>query len=501
MPLSPGLRLDYFSDINSDNHPQKDLPESITHSDDLLQLYKPSIPNPSMRIAVPTRGVFAESVMGNCNSCETIDENRNWRYWEHPLPDTPTAIQPVSTDSRHQAPTSLAPAMATPAVHQDATGVDNAPTPTDLAKAIIAIATGSPFPDARGLPGTQQAAREALMQSYATTTKFGEMATSLNMKQHEIAGDIVKAVVSYYTGVPIPPGSSGSSQSGRELKESINRDAASGRISSEEANAAISKINDAMLSELTGGKPTSPLDKPEITSAIGAAAERGAPFSVSKGDTKVDVGQRTQTGPVSTQSRWPWPFRLFQPTPAEASPTPSPTPTPAQTDLFKAMWSSLENERSDADVYGHHQQFLIDQRAGKEHMNMCATRLSLALHEAGAGKVFSNWSKDIVKDPKGRKLIASVEHLMELLEQRLGKPIRLSKQDARDFIHSPVLVGTQGIIAFKNYWQRDENDAFTGDHITLWNGRTTFNFNGGKITPQIYFWPISHLSNFINRHG
>ena len=132
-------------------------------------------------------------------------------------------------------------------------------------------------------------------------------------------------------------------------------------------------------------------------------------------------------------------------------------------------------------------------------MNMCATRMSLALHEAGAGKIFSNWSKDIVHDSQGRKLIASVEYLMELLEQRLGQPIPLSKQDARDFRHSPVLVETQGIIAFKNYWQRSQNDAFTGDHITLWDGSTTA--DGGENTPQIYFWPLSRLSNFISRQA
>lgn len=495
MPLSPGLRLDYFSDITG-RHDEEELDPNSSSDDLLLQLYKPSIPNPSMRIAVPTRGVFAESVMGSCNSCEAIDDARNWRYWEHPLPDEPTQIDPLSTSTRNQTPSNMTPKMESSAVTQERTNIGDAPSSIDLlAKAIIAIAGGSPFPDARGLPGTQQIAREALSQSYAATTKFGEMATDLNMKQQEIAGDIVKAVVSYYTGVPISPSSSGSSGSGSKLKESINRDAASGRISTEDAKDAIGKVNDAMIAGLTGDKPTSPLDKPEITSAIGAAAERGAPFSVSKGDTKVDVGQRSGQAAPTEQSRWPWPFRLLQPSVAEAKP-PAHAPKPAEGTVFEKMWQSLGVALVDSDVYSD-QTFLKQQRAGSPHMNMCATRMSIAFHDAGVGMIFNEWSKRIVHHRDGRKLIASVEDLMELLENRLGPPIVLTKSEARNYLQSPLIAQTQGIIAFKNYWQRNSNDKFTGDHITLWNGDSTA--QGGASNAQICFWPIMRLTNFVNR--
>src|SRR4029078_7716674 len=46
---------------------------------DLLAHYAPSTPIPPMRISLPTRGVFAEAVMGACNSCEEKDETRFWR--------------------------------------------------------------------------------------------------------------------------------------------------------------------------------------------------------------------------------------------------------------------------------------------------------------------------------------------------------------------------------------------------------------------------------------
>ncbi|MGD8828743.1 MAG: hypothetical protein PVG21_08575, partial [Gammaproteobacteria bacterium] len=71
------------------------------HPVDLLEHYAPDTPIPPMRVAVPTKGVFAEAVMGQCNSCETEDDTRFWRWSEEPCPgDGPPAIQPVSTESR-----------------------------------------------------------------------------------------------------------------------------------------------------------------------------------------------------------------------------------------------------------------------------------------------------------------------------------------------------------------------------------------------------------------
>ena len=42
--------------------------------------------NDPVRISLPTKGVYAESVMGKCNACEEKDESRFWR-WEE-VPDT-----------------------------------------------------------------------------------------------------------------------------------------------------------------------------------------------------------------------------------------------------------------------------------------------------------------------------------------------------------------------------------------------------------------------------
>src|SRR5262249_36329379 len=67
--------------------------------DDLRNLYAVDAA-PPMRISIPTAGVFAEAVMGRCNSCEVIDDSRFWRWEESPIPDKPTPIGALSTASR-----------------------------------------------------------------------------------------------------------------------------------------------------------------------------------------------------------------------------------------------------------------------------------------------------------------------------------------------------------------------------------------------------------------
>jgi hypothetical protein len=67
---------------------------------DLLRAYRRGNAVLPYRISFPTRGVFAESVMGSCNSCEDIDDSKNWR-WSNPrstrcqrLPRTRRAGEP-----------------------------------------------------------------------------------------------------------------------------------------------------------------------------------------------------------------------------------------------------------------------------------------------------------------------------------------------------------------------------------------------------------------------
>ena len=50
--------------------------QDIENPIDLLEHYQPNTPIEPCRIAIPTRGVYAEAVMGACNSCERKEEER-----------------------------------------------------------------------------------------------------------------------------------------------------------------------------------------------------------------------------------------------------------------------------------------------------------------------------------------------------------------------------------------------------------------------------------------
>jgi hypothetical protein len=43
---------------------------------DLLDRYQPTTPMSPLRVAISTKGVFAESAIGACNSCEKKDVSR-----------------------------------------------------------------------------------------------------------------------------------------------------------------------------------------------------------------------------------------------------------------------------------------------------------------------------------------------------------------------------------------------------------------------------------------
>jgi hypothetical protein len=165
MPVVPGVRLDPGYKID---------PE---HPVDLIHAYATEPPPPA-RISVPTQGVFAEAVMGQCNSCEVKDDTRFWRWEESPNPDEPTAIRTVSTDTRRTTPPDLSPdAFPTPLVALQNT--PRAPEPTGLAAALALIGSPNLFRDITGLDLTQKNALQAFQGALNTAKFFGDQAAGL----------------------------------------------------------------------------------------------------------------------------------------------------------------------------------------------------------------------------------------------------------------------------------------------------------------------------------
>ena len=180
MPVSPGFHLD------------PTFRQDVERPIDLLEHYQPNTPIEPSRIAIPTRGVYAEAVMGACNSCERKEEERFWRWEESPLPDQPPPILPVSTDSRRaETPDLTAKDLAAPIIAMQSAPA--APDPTGLAAAMQLLGTPNLFKDITGLEGNQRNAAEALKSAFSTAQFFGGKAADLAL-QEKMSRDVDKAM-------------------------------------------------------------------------------------------------------------------------------------------------------------------------------------------------------------------------------------------------------------------------------------------------------------------
>lgn len=168
LPVVPGMKLDPVYQQGADPNVS------------LLDAYMPEEPTPPLLVAVPTRGVYAESVMGSCNSCEKKDETRFWRWEESPLPDQPAPIGLLSTDSRGTpAPDLTAKDFAAPIINLQ--NAPAAPDPTGLAAMLGLIGKGDSFRDLSGLNQNQLNAAAALGAGVKATSDASQLALQKSM--------------------------------------------------------------------------------------------------------------------------------------------------------------------------------------------------------------------------------------------------------------------------------------------------------------------------------
>ena len=171
-PVVAGFQLDpRYRALRDEADPEKPLPT-------LFDLYAPLSPAPPRQISVPTKGVFAEAVMGACNSCEKIDESRFWRWSESPCPDDPPRIAEVTVASRASATPNLT-ATDFPAPIVNFQTIPQAPDPGGLGAALGLLGRGDLFRDITGLTQNQRNALGALQSSLATAQAFGQEAVQL----------------------------------------------------------------------------------------------------------------------------------------------------------------------------------------------------------------------------------------------------------------------------------------------------------------------------------
>ena len=257
LPVAPGYMLD--PTVIRDDDTGKPV--------DLLGSYQPKIPIPPRRISVPTRGVHAEAVMGSCNSCELIENNRFWRWEDEPITDEPTEIGTTSTATRRQAPpdTKLTDFPAPVVAIQNA---PEAPDPTSLSAITGLLGQQNLFKDISGLAENQANALGAFKQAMQTANNFGKMAAAGAKAVHAQRNSerIMKKV--------------GEARGKKLLKD-------------DHAKQVAGKMFGVLNTDLGGGKKPLGEEKP-VTDAVG---------KVLQGDGKKTLNVSTTTGNTSQQAK------------------------------------------------------------------------------------------------------------------------------------------------------------------------------------------------------
>ena len=263
MPVAPGHKLDPGYEIQPVLDERGDLELDSAGNVvyvSLLDHYRPRTPAPPYRVSVPTRGVFAEAVMGACNSCEKKDETRFWRWEESPNPDEPTAINPITTGTpQWNEQTGLTPtAFPNPMINIQNAPAAPAPGST-LGGAFDLLGTAGVFKDITGLDQNQKNAIQALTSNVEAAKHYADKATELAklaanqrggdstieaIKKAEADGTITKEKASELTEDALRAKISGKTTSDKEEKGSDSKiaDSGSGAISAGRA-VKVTKTN------------------------------------------------------------------------------------------------------------------------------------------------------------------------------------------------------------------------------------------------------------------
>ncbi|KAH6850677.1 hypothetical protein B0I37DRAFT_428923 [Chaetomium sp. MPI-CAGE-AT-0009] len=176
-PVAPGYKVDQAlivaSSSSSSSPEDGGGDETPPPPESLLDHYKSELMPPPYRLSVPSRGVYSEAIMGQCDSCEKVqpDTSQDWTKFQT---DEPTAVAavtpPVPTITNYQ-PTikDFAPPLVaiqnTPALPDPAAGLRAA---TEL------LGKTGLFQDVTGLSANQKNALEALVASQANANAVAQ---------------------------------------------------------------------------------------------------------------------------------------------------------------------------------------------------------------------------------------------------------------------------------------------------------------------------------------
>jgi len=266
LPVAPGFHLDPNVTTKKEDEPI-----------DLLEAYRPKIPFPPKRISIPTRGVHAEAILGECNSCEKVDDTRFWDWASEPTGDEPPEILTTSTSTRRQTPADTTPStLATPIV-----AIQNAPAapdPSGLTGVAALLGQMNLFKDVTGLEGNQANAIGAFQRALQTANFFGKLAAGGAKAAH-------------------------ANRQGDRVLQKLKESESSGLISKDDAKKVAGKLFGVMNSDVGGGdKPlsqeTSVADS--LRSFLSGSGKKTMSVSQGTGNQKQTVDAKFDNGSGET---------------------------------------------------------------------------------------------------------------------------------------------------------------------------------------------------------
>ena len=150
--------------------------------------------------------------------------------------------------------------------------------------------------------------------------------------------------------------------------------------------------------------------------------------------------------------------------------TPSEPPTLAARPSFLNLWSVYPRTNDPCDGPWN---------------NQCAIRMSLCLNDEGTFTVnASTYSEPKCSHGHAR----GAESLANWLQRRLGRPRRFTDPAAA----KRELMGSSGIIFFKDCFTRSGETTRRGDHIDLWRNGTVKTYSDpSNKSAQVWFWALS----------
>lgn len=176
MPVAPGYKIDRSYIVEAPI-------EGPVAEINLFDRYKPLTPMQPYRISIPSKGVFAEAVLGQCDACEIVKENTS-QDWDKFKADEPTAINPITTPVPTVTDWKAAfKDFATPMVN-----IQNAPAAPAPGVGLAGLSTllgkSDVFKDITGLDENQKNALQTYLSNQQNAKDFAQMAKDIYTLGH-----------------------------------------------------------------------------------------------------------------------------------------------------------------------------------------------------------------------------------------------------------------------------------------------------------------------------